>query len=391
MRWGGSVSTDAVSGQADAFRQAAEAGDAEAMWQYAVTLLGLTMAPPGPGTTLFPQLRAVATVLEGPGHQDARGWVQRSAAAANTHAMVVEAALLERVDRQRAEQLAGQAADRGDTAAMAYLAGLLAGDGDRVAARYWYAKLADLGDHAAMALFGEMMLEEDPQLARIWLRRAADAGSVQARNDLARLPARESGLAVAKTRRGRKTSTFVTQRGNRRIAGIAGVAAAAIAIAVIAAQSYNGVLFKILWAVGWALFAAFFVRYGLVRVQVRGGKLIVRNPFRTRTVKASEIRGISWLWYRTTSGGGLASPGHRVDVYTPRVHLAGGGRITLYALRSADGAYTGAVAEILSLLGVQLPDQEQSVDSPRIVTLIRSIVRRNSQAQPRPQPPSRRD
>ena len=59
---------DAASGQADALRQVAEAGDAEAMWQYAVTLLGVTIAPPEPGATLFPQLRAFATALEDPGH-----------------------------------------------------------------------------------------------------------------------------------------------------------------------------------------------------------------------------------------------------------------------------------------------------------------------------------
>jgi hypothetical protein len=38
------VRTDAVSGQADALGQAAEAGDAEAMWEYAAALLRLPMA-----------------------------------------------------------------------------------------------------------------------------------------------------------------------------------------------------------------------------------------------------------------------------------------------------------------------------------------------------------
>jgi TPR repeat protein len=197
------VSMDAVSGQVDALRQAAEAGDAEGMWQYALTLIGVTIAPPEPGATLFPQLRTVATALEYGGHQDARDWVQRSADAGNTHAMVVEAVLLERTDRQRAEQLAGQAAGRGDTAAMLYLADLLAADGNRAAARDWYARLADLGDHAAMALLGEMLLDEDPQEARSWLRRAADAGIVRAQNDLARLGALQPGPApVVKMKRG---------------------------------------------------------------------------------------------------------------------------------------------------------------------------------------------
>jgi TPR repeat protein len=186
------MSMDAVSGQADALRQAAEAGDAEAMWRYAVRLLGLTVAAPGPGESLFPQLHAVAQALKGGGYQDARDWVQRSADAGNTLAMVVEAILLERTDRQRAERLAEQAATRGDTAAMLYLGGLLAADGDRAAARDWYAIVADLGNDAGMALLGELLLDEDPQAARSWLRRAAAAGNLRARDDLARLPGQDS-------------------------------------------------------------------------------------------------------------------------------------------------------------------------------------------------------
>jgi TPR repeat protein len=187
------MSTDAVSEQADALRQAAEAGDAEAMWEYAVRLLGRTVAPPGPADNLFPQLYAVAGALEDRRYQDARDWVQRSADAGQTQAMVVEAVLLERPDRQRAERLAGQAADRGDTAAMLYLGRLLAGDGNRAAARDWYTRLADRGDHAGMALLGEMLLDEDPQAARNWLHQAADLGNLRARNDLAMLAAQDSG------------------------------------------------------------------------------------------------------------------------------------------------------------------------------------------------------
>ncbi len=187
------MSTDAVSDQADALRQAAEAGDAKAMWEYAVRLLGKTVAPAGPADNLFPQLYAVAGALEDRRYQDARDWVQRSADAGQTQAMVVEAVLLERPDRQRAERLAEQAADRGDTAAMLYLGRLLAGDGNRAAARDWYTRLADRGDHAGMALLGEMLLEEDPQAARNWLHQAADLGNLRARNDLAMLAAQDSG------------------------------------------------------------------------------------------------------------------------------------------------------------------------------------------------------
>lgn len=187
------MSTDAVGGQADAVRQAAEAGDAEAMWEYAVGLLGLTISPPGPGESLFPQLHAVASALTDGGHQDAGDWVRRAADAGNTHAMVVEALLLERTDRQLAEQLAEQAASRGDTAAMLYLGGLLSADGNRAAARDWYTMLADLGNHAGMALLGELLLEEEPQAARTWLHRAADAGNLQARNELAKMGEPDTG------------------------------------------------------------------------------------------------------------------------------------------------------------------------------------------------------
>jgi hypothetical protein len=187
------MSTDAVSEHADALRQAAEGGDAEAMWEYAVRLLGLTVAPAGPADNLFPQLYAVAGVLKDHGHHDAREWVQRAADAGHLRAMVVEAVLTERQDRQRAERLAGQAADRGDTAAMLYLGELLAGDGNRAAARDWYTKLADLGDHTGMALLGELLLDEDPQAARSWLQRAADLGNLRARNELALLAAQDSG------------------------------------------------------------------------------------------------------------------------------------------------------------------------------------------------------
>jgi TPR repeat protein len=187
------VSTDAVNDEADALRQAAEAGDAEAMWEYALRLVGTTLAPLGPGDNLFAQLHAVAGALRDGRHHRARDWVGRAADAGNLHAMVVEADLLERADRQRAERLAGQAAERGDPAAMLYLGRMLAGDGNRAAARDWYTRLADRGDHAGMALLGELLLDEDPQAARNWLHRAADLGNLRARNELAMLAAQDSG------------------------------------------------------------------------------------------------------------------------------------------------------------------------------------------------------
>jgi TPR repeat protein len=187
------MSTDAASEHADALRQAAESGDAAAMWEYAVRLVGLTVAPAGPAGNQFPQLYAVAGALKDHRHQDAREWVGRAAEGGDLHALVVEAVLTEHQDRQRAERLAGQAAGRGDTAAMLYLGKLLAGDGNRAGARDWYTRLADLGDHTGMALLGEVLLDEDPQAARSWLHQAADLGNLRARNELALLAAQDSG------------------------------------------------------------------------------------------------------------------------------------------------------------------------------------------------------
>ena len=187
------MSADAVNDKADALRQAAEAGDAEAMWEYALNRLGLSIAPAGPGGNLFTQLHAVAGALRDRRHHDARDWVDKAADAGHLHAMVVEADLLEHSDRQRAERLAGQAAERGDTAAMLYLGSLLTGDGNRAAARDWYVRLADLGDAAGMTFLGEELLDKDPQAARNWLRQAADLGNLRARNELAMLAAQESG------------------------------------------------------------------------------------------------------------------------------------------------------------------------------------------------------
>jgi hypothetical protein len=76
--------------------------------------------------------------------------------------------------------------------------------------------------------------------------------------------------------------------------------------------------------------------------------LIVRNYFRTRRANASEVRGITWDRLR----GSVA----------PRVHLAGGGSILLAAIWSYGYGKLelAATAErILSLLGVQLPVQEE--------------------------------
>ena len=89
-----------------------------------------------------------------------------------------------------------------------------------------------------------------------------------------------------------------------------------------------------------------------MRVQVHGGQLIVHNELRTRTVNASDVREITWDWWRNR--------GTRRVV--PRVHLADGGSFRLSALwshGSRQAELVTTVEEILSLLGVNVPVQEQ--------------------------------
>jgi TPR repeat protein len=176
---------NATSGNADQLRQAAEAGDADAMWQYAVLLLGPSVGPALPGQSPMQRLIDTARALDDGSHADARDWVWRSSEAGNTQAMVVQAIGLEHADREGAERLLGQAADRGDTTAMFYLGTMREKDGDGQAARDWFAKLAGLGDHAGMAKLGELLMTEDPAQAQDLLRKAADAGNVSAQSDLA--------------------------------------------------------------------------------------------------------------------------------------------------------------------------------------------------------------
>src|ERR1700728_4618847 len=175
----------ATSPQAGQLRQAAEAGDADAMWQYAVLLLGPSAEPALPRQSPMQWLTGVARVLDDGTHADARDWVWRASEAGNTQAMVVKAIGLERADREDAERLLGQAADRGDTTAMLYLGTMREQDGDRQAARDWFGRLAGLDDHAGMAKLGEVLMAEDPARARDWLRKAADAGNADAQSDLA--------------------------------------------------------------------------------------------------------------------------------------------------------------------------------------------------------------
>jgi TPR repeat protein len=192
--WGVAMRPSAASEHADQLKQAAQAGDADAMWDYAQLLLG-TSAPSRPGQSRMSHLVDVAKVLADGSHAEARDWVQRSSEAGNTQAMVVQAIGMENTDREDAERLLGQAADRGDTAAMLYLGAMRERDGNRQAARDWFTKLADRGDDAGMVMLGELLITEDPQQGQAVLEKAAQAGNVRAQSDVA-VAAFEAGNRV---------------------------------------------------------------------------------------------------------------------------------------------------------------------------------------------------
>ena len=151
------------------------------------------------------------------------------------------------------------------------------------------------------------------------------------------------------------TRVFRMQPRGHLFGGIVMVATAVILAVVIGAQTSQSILFRTLFGLGCVLYAWFGERLARARVQVHGGRLIVHDYLRTRTVNASDIREITWDWWR--SGG--------TRWVVPRVHLAGGGSIRLsglwsYGSRQAELVTT--VEEILSLLGVDVPVEGQWPD-----------------------------
>jgi hypothetical protein len=149
-----------------------------------------------------------------------------------------------------------------------------------------------------------------------------------------------------------ETHTFRIQPRGHLVGGILMVVTAAVLAAVIGAQTSQSILFRTIFGLGCLLYAWLGERLARVRVQVHGGQLIVHNELRTRTVNASDVREITWDWWR--------SRGTRRVV--PRVHLADGDSFRLTALWSHGSRHAELVTtveEILSLLGAHVPVQEQ--------------------------------
>jgi hypothetical protein len=156
---------------------------------------------------------------------------------------------------------------------------------------------------------------------------------------------------------GQETHTFRIQPRGHLFGGILMVVTAVVLAAVIGAQTSQSILFRTLFGLGCLLYAWLGERLARVRVQVHGGQLIVHNEFRTRTVNASDVREITWDWWRNR--------GTRRVV--PRVHLAGGDSFRLSALwsqGSRQAELVTTVEEILSLLGAHVPVQEQFAGQP---------------------------
>lgn len=101
--------------------------------------------------------------------------------------------------------------------------------------------------------------------------------------DVAKAP-----MAVTTTEQ--ETRTFRMQPRGQLFGGILMVATGVILAVVIGVQTSQSVLFRTLFGLGCLLYAWFGERLVRARVQVHGGRLIVHDYLRTRTVSASDIR-----------------------------------------------------------------------------------------------------
>jgi TPR repeat protein len=178
------VARGASDDQVGELIKAAGAGDPRAMFDYALTLVGLAEAHPGfPGNAL-PFLTQVADDVAGAGSPHAHDLIDGAAQGGYPPAMVVEAIWVTHSDRPVAISLLDQAASQGYPAAMLSLGMLLAPD-DPQTAKTWLTKLADTGDDMGMYALSNLLRTEDPLGCDAWLRQAAAAGNVRAQSDLA--------------------------------------------------------------------------------------------------------------------------------------------------------------------------------------------------------------
>jgi hypothetical protein len=167
--------------RADELRAAAEAGDSQAMWDYALLFLGLTAPEETARWGILPFLSQVTAAAQRPDGEQARQLITMAARAGQVQAMVVSAEWVRSSDPERARRLLEQAAGQGDASAIMVLAGLVQPD-DRERAIALYTSLAERGNVTAMyELAGALPAEA----AQDWLRQAAEGGLRPAQSDLA--------------------------------------------------------------------------------------------------------------------------------------------------------------------------------------------------------------
>ena len=136
------------------YEQAAEAGDAVAMFN-----LGVLLEEDEPAA--------------------ARAWYEQAVEAGETDAMLNLGLLLKEDEPAVARSWYERAAEAGDAGAMLNL-GLLLEDDDPAAERSWYERAAAAGHAGAMFNLGLLLEEDDPAAARAWYERAAEAGDADA-------------------------------------------------------------------------------------------------------------------------------------------------------------------------------------------------------------------
>jgi len=195
-------------------------------------------------------------------------------------------------------------------------------------------------------------LEYD-RLRPVW-ERGAPAEVLQSNRDAAAQPEPDSQPAGRAVQPSGATHTFRLHRGRLVFFGIFSVcfgAAIAAALASVVLHNATGDL-KAWAAVGISLCAIWIgIRTPFLAVRISGGKMIIRNLFRTYTINGSEIRAITVLG--TARGDALRQQ-------TPEVLLINGRSIKLTGL---DETMTGQAErdpcedldQIRALLGITAP------------------------------------
>jgi hypothetical protein len=173
-----------LAAQADQLKAASEAGDPQAMWDYALLLLRLRAPQDSAQWGLLPFLSRVSAAAQGSQGAQARQLIIAAAQGGQAQAMVLAAEWARSSEPERTRQLLEQAAGQGDDSAIMVLADLeRAADAERAIGLF--TGLAERGHVPAMYELAKTLAPSDGQASQDWLRRAAEAGLRQAQSDVA--------------------------------------------------------------------------------------------------------------------------------------------------------------------------------------------------------------